>query len=268
MEQVTASVIADEQVKEQVLNAAAISCLNCGQTLAGRYCAHCGQPSNTHRLSLHDILHDLWHSFTHTDIGFLKLVKELSYRPGYVIKAYAAGKRRQYFNPWTFFVLATALYVFTASWSGYLNTFDQASAEFELEVQKKAMEQMANIFENHLKLVNFLFIPLLGAITWFMFRKSGYNYAENLVFQAYVYGQTALAFCVLLVPVYLLFPKTLPVLNIGYTLFSMGYFMVAARQFFGNSWPKTIIKTLLVYLVNFLLLVIPVALYVGFLLKK
>src|SRR5690606_26114281 len=142
MEQVKKPVFADAKVKEQLIEAAAIPCLNCGQLLNGAYCAGCGQRSDTGRLNLPEILRDLWHSLTETNVGVLHLVRELAYRPGHVVREYAAGHRRRYFNPWTFFVLATALYVFTATWSGYLNTFGQASAGFELEVQKKAMEQM------------------------------------------------------------------------------------------------------------------------------
>ena len=34
--------------------------LDCGAALTDRFCAHCGQPANTHRISLkHLLLHDL-----------------------------------------------------------------------------------------------------------------------------------------------------------------------------------------------------------------
>ena len=46
------------------------NCLDCGAALTDRFCAHCGQPADTHRITLkHLLLHDLPHSVWHVDKG-------------------------------------------------------------------------------------------------------------------------------------------------------------------------------------------------------
>src|SRR5687767_9608092 len=41
-------------------------CMNCDQSFTGLYCNHCGQKI-AHRLNTSHVLHELFHSLTHTD---------------------------------------------------------------------------------------------------------------------------------------------------------------------------------------------------------
>ena len=65
---------------------------------------------------MHHILHDLVHVFTHADKGFLFLTKELALRPGITAKAYLEGKRKQYFNPFSYLMLTIAVSAFLTNY--------------------------------------------------------------------------------------------------------------------------------------------------------
>ncbi|GEM_PF-4297466 len=80
-------------------------CLNCGAAWQPgmNYCPQCGQKTDIHRLTFTHILHEFFHAFTHADKGIFHLLKGLATQPGTVAREYVEGKRKKYFNPFTFF---------------------------------------------------------------------------------------------------------------------------------------------------------------------
>src|SRR6476646_10857932 len=86
--------------------------LNCGTLLAGKHCHECGQKAGVHRLTLHELFHEVWHVFTHTDKGILKLIKDLFIRPVSVYDGYFGGQRKKYFSPVLFFLVTAGILTF------------------------------------------------------------------------------------------------------------------------------------------------------------
>ncbi|MBD1429705.1 DUF3667 domain-containing protein [Sphingobacterium litopenaei] len=81
------------------MNFDSTTCLNCHKEIHGKYCSHCGQSADTHRLSLsHFIAHDVVHGVFHLDKGLLFTIKQVLTRPGYAAMDYIAGKRKSYYN--------------------------------------------------------------------------------------------------------------------------------------------------------------------------
>ena len=88
---------------------AIVDCVNCGQSVvAGPYCSHCGQ-QRPHRLSLAHVLHEIVHVFTHADKSIFAFAGQVLVRPGRVVADYLAGRRKRYFNPFQFLLLAVGL---------------------------------------------------------------------------------------------------------------------------------------------------------------
>ena len=111
-----------------------IICKNCGHIYSGQFCNNCGQPSDTHKLNLHFIWHDLQHAFLHFDKGVLFTAKELFTRPGNSIREFIEGKRVKHFKPISLVIILATLY-------GVLSrpTFSPARTT-RLRVQPKSME--------------------------------------------------------------------------------------------------------------------------------
>jgi hypothetical protein len=97
-------------------------CKNCGSTLTGKFCQNCGQKADIHRITFKHLLHEFFHALTHADKGFLFLVKEMTTRPGYVVQEYLDGKRKKYFNPLSFLVIAAAIWAILVLKSGYFES--------------------------------------------------------------------------------------------------------------------------------------------------
>ena len=108
----------------------ATHCLNCNAALTPgqAYCSVCGQKADTHRLSLHDIGHAAIHVFTHTDHSVLGLVRDLAYKPGRVARDYVDGKRRKYFNPFTFFIVVVGVASLVLGASKFVDFVGKAQA--------------------------------------------------------------------------------------------------------------------------------------------
>jgi len=79
------------------------SCLNCGATLTGRYCAMCGQSAHIHRDFL-SIGHDVLHSVFHFDGKFWRTMPELAFHPGRLTRRYVEGERAKFVSPMALFL--------------------------------------------------------------------------------------------------------------------------------------------------------------------
>ena len=90
------------------------NCKNCDIELQPHYdfCPKCSQKTKLHRLSMHEVVHEGIHYFTHADKGLFQLIRDLTIKTGTVAREYAEGKRKKYFSPLNFFLLAATLYVF------------------------------------------------------------------------------------------------------------------------------------------------------------
>ncbi|HEX8331164.1 MAG TPA: DUF3667 domain-containing protein, partial [Segetibacter sp.] len=191
------------------------NCLNCGDELpeGKNFCASCGQKTETHRLTLHEILHEALHAITHADKGFFYLVKELAIRPGAVAREYIEGRRKRYFNPYSFLVIVTGVLVLVSS---NLRIFGYSSSEQpklnitkgspqEIEAKKaflKRTAQFTDFVNNHSNIVLFISTPFLAFMFWLMYKKKKLFYAEHLTamvfFNSFLMIATALIFAPLI----------------------------------------------------------------------
>jgi hypothetical protein len=74
-------------------------CLNCGTTVAGRYCQHCGQENLPPKESLWHLIVHFFNDFTHFDGKFFSTVRLLLFKPGFLSQEYMLGRRARYLNP-------------------------------------------------------------------------------------------------------------------------------------------------------------------------
>lgn len=170
----------------------ATTCLNCNEPIAEgqRFCGRCGQKSPVHRFTLAHFFHEFFHAFTHTDKGILHLLKGLATQPGVVAKEYIEGKRKKYFNPFTFFLILMGAYVLS---SQFFTTekIETAVPQSILRIPNEEVRAKAiGMFERGVKLRTFtrksgnilgmIAVPLIAWVFWLAYRKRSFNYAEHL----------------------------------------------------------------------------------------
>lgn len=172
-------------------------CLNCGMALYAHqeFCSHCGQKADTRRFTFKQLLRDLLHAFMHAEKGVLRLLKGLALKPGATAAAFVEGKRKTYFNPFTFLALCIAFMVFLNNWIKPYNdppvTNQQVLQRMPNQEMKElyvlTVERSAEIQEfgnKYLDLISVLISPYFACIIWLFFRRRKRNAAEITV--AYV----------------------------------------------------------------------------------
>ena len=171
------------------------SCANCGNQLNPGYqfCPVCGQTAHVHRFTIGHILHEFFHAFTHADKSIFSFTRDLAVKPGLVAAEYVAGKRKKYFNPFTYLLICIAIF---ALLNNTFRTYQEEQAKpdpnivaaiKDESVKRKyiaSMERAAKASKfvtKNSNIVTMIALPLYAFIFWLFFRKRGRNYAEMLV---------------------------------------------------------------------------------------
>ncbi|MCC6463082.1 MAG: DUF3667 domain-containing protein [Saprospiraceae bacterium] len=167
-----------------------ITCKNCGFEYEGKFCPQCGQKAKTKRITNKAVLGEIRERLLHFDQGFVYTIQQLFLRPGQTIRDYLAGKRVKYAKPIKFMLWAAALNFLVLYYFGiYQEILNQISAQAGKDVSQVALVQY--IFR-YPSLMLLLLIPNIAFFSWLFFRKTGYNYAEHIVLNAYLMGEVAI----------------------------------------------------------------------------
>lgn len=225
-----------------------LTCKNCGNTFEGNFCNQCGQRTDVHRFTFKHTLHDFFHSFTHIDRGILFLIRELFTRPGYTAKDYIEGKRKKYFNPFQYLFLAVAAATFLSV--NYhlmgpkvdINSIGPGINTFGLQYNA--------FMYKYFNIVQLVSVPVIALFSWLFFKKSGYNYAENLVLNTFLGAQRTMMF-ILITPFLYIFNHYWYIPLSVYYVAWLIYYGWAFVQFFNESKGKVIFK----YIISILLFI-------------
>ncbi len=221
----------------------AFTCSNCGTQFTSPYCPDCGQKAGVGRLTLHNIVHELWHGFTHTDKGILRLWSDLLLRPATAYHNYFNGKRKSYFSPVVFFLLSFGFYIF----------FDQKVFDYQDHVN---LIQTGHLYNNevgryvqeHSKYMALVLLPIESLLTWLLFYKR-YNLAECITFWllCVAFSNTILT---LLTPVRLLFINYKATTDYLINLISIAIFLWHGVAVFGKPLLNNLKIAIIVLLIS------------------
>ena len=215
------------------------ACKNCNHHFKGNYCDNCGQSSETHKLDFEYLWHEIQHGFFHFDKGVLYTSKELFKRPGHSIREFIDGKRINHFKPLSYVIVLATLY-------GFLyHFFIKEAPAFIVATTSDGDPRILLIPKinewiiTHYAIISLLTLPLSALCSFWAFKKSGYNYVENLIMNAFLLGQ-CMVLKLLFFPFVLLFDarsitsifSTLPgLLGVGLTFWTY-------MQFYNNLKMK------------------------------
>lgn len=86
------------------------NCLNCGATVAGRYCQDCGQENIETRETFWSLTKHFVYDVLHFDGKFFSTLKHLFTKPGFVAKQYVEGRRQAYLHPIRMYLFTSAFF--------------------------------------------------------------------------------------------------------------------------------------------------------------
>lgn len=106
-------------------------CVTCGAALGGSFCSQCGEKvlHAEHDYSVRHFVEESAEGFLHLDSRFLRTLRLLLMRPGFLTAEFVSGRRVPYMKPISmFFVVALAFYLlFPAATAFFSNPGDLSS---------------------------------------------------------------------------------------------------------------------------------------------
>lgn len=252
------------------------TCKNCFFILSDEqnFCSNCGQKTAVHRLSLHEIGHDVVHYFSHTDSGIFYVIKELVTAPGKLALAYIEGARKRIINPVTLLLICGTIMYFGMN----LMKLDVAMGEVLAKPEsfqfptEKAKQKYIRIYSNTKKVYQFMnqytkllllvFAPIIAFLYWLFFKKAVFNYAEHLVAYMFFSSMSGLISTTLLLIIVFtkiagntsvfLISTIIPGLYLSWAYFQLlGY---TTKMQFAKAVLYTFMITLILYILIFILM--------------
>lgn len=246
-------------------------CLNCNHNLTKtqNFCSNCGQVTSTHRFTIASFFHEGFHAVTHADKGLFYLLKELTIRPGVVAREFIQGKRKKYFNPFTFFLLLMALFVFV---NNFMNPDKDEKRTIPVGITKikhpVVKQDQLTKYHRAMKARDFMkkngnitamfAIPFFAFFFWLIYYRKPYNYAEHLVANLMFITFANLAFTLVVFPLQGILKGTpwIPFIPLLGFMLQAFYYAVAYKGFLQLKGFWSVFKVALSSIISIVLWVI------------
>ena len=176
------------------------ACINCGTDGEGTFCQQCGQKLQIPRLTFKQFGRDILDRVLGLEGMLPRTMKGLSSNPGRVIREYVKGNRKRYVNPVSYYFVMFGVYLLMLSLlnidladminaKAIQESVGGAVGDGEVTVDQAQMQSEINqqVFKN-VQFLGMLMFPFIAWLATVFFRKSGYNFMENIILPFYVYG--------------------------------------------------------------------------------
>lgn len=239
-------------------------CKNCNQEFRGNFCSHCGQSAQTHAINLHFLWHDIQHGLFHFDKGIFYTLKQLFTRPGYAVQDFLRGKRVRHFKPFSLLVVLATIFGFLSHFS-HINIAQVPTSKldaFNLKIIHLLLKAKDWLIDHYALVSVFIYLPISTIATYWAFGKKQFNFAEQLILQAFVASQgLALRMIPLVLSIFVHQVKSFAFISTIFMFISAGFGFWTYFQFFNETAEsKRVFKIFLSFffqlLIIFVLLVI------------
>jgi hypothetical protein len=199
-------------------------CKSCGFSGNGTYCSRCGQSFNTKRITIIELVRELYRFFLHIDKGFFFTLKQLVIAPGHMQRSYIEGRRSVHQKPFSMFLICATISAVSRYWIfNAINHYYHSDIIIEVK-----------FFHEYMVIMFILLVPVYILFTYLLFYKSGYNYAEIGVLILYV-ASVFFLLAVLIALLKLIYPH-LDTVYIEFPIYII-YITITFLNFF-NTTPR------------------------------
>lgn len=168
-----------------------INCKNCDFKFAGKYCPNCSQSATANvRLTFKSITRDFLDTVFNLDKGFIYTFLSLLQQPGFVVRSFINGKRKNFTNPTKYFIIATAIQAL----GEYLFLYEKDGIPFRTySFLSNELNQNMQLWNQTLTLDYPILSGIINLIIWpipfyFLFERLKYNIPELISAMIYFYG--------------------------------------------------------------------------------
>lgn len=254
------------------------SCLNCGSPLAGEFCSSCGQKRPHTDLTLGEFLRETTEELTHWEGKVPRTLTTLLRRPGELTRDFLAGRRARWLPPLRVYIICSLLFfvskplvesvtdrsvrdmakVSITNDDGSTTLTPQARAEIEQGLPARIFgvdrliraasdpKKLNRAIDSTMPKAMFILLPLFALFTNIAWRRRAPRYPAHLYSALHIHGAWFVALFVSTVAAGFL-PEAISV-AVGVALlgYMVWYAIRAFRVLYGESWPRTLIKSAVV----------------------
>lgn len=248
------------------------NCKNCNELITGNFCINCGQKKYK-RIDRKYVMEEVQYTFLHANKGLLYSAKTILKNPGKTARDFIDGNRVRHYKP---ILLTFVLSGLSAFLSYKVIGMEAMMRDYYsvMHMDSVFMQKIMATISSYMSLFMMILIPFFALATRIAFRKSGHNYYEHVVMNAYILSYYTLISIILIYPLMFIFrhsssaiPYYLMQASVWITPLLLIWFF---KGFYAEkSWMTIILKvliilglTLLGYLAFILLTGIVVMIYV------
>jgi hypothetical protein len=258
-------------------------CHNCDASLAGPWCAQCGQKSSSLNPTWHDVVHEWLHEVLHLDGKIFQTLRTLFLAPGALTAEHNRGRRASYIGPLRLYLtMSVVFFVLTSVVPNPDAGVDSPQAATEqaaetgglppgivaimpapvvtgLQRASEHSEQFDELLSHTFQRMMFVLVPVFAALVLVAYRRWRRNYPEFLYFSLHFHA-AALGFFMLAVPLQALADERwLKIAQLAALVGSFVYLVAALRRAFGGARLATVLRASALVVAYVVVLLISVA---------
>lgn len=216
-----------------------MNCLNCGHPVEENYCPNCGQHVKVDRFGWRYFGKKFLDIFD-VDQGFFSTCYKLMIKPGLAVREYMEGKRVGFSNPIKMFLIIGAIATYLTFNFNLFITGEITQYPFFTDFEQ--WKGFTTYSVRYFSFFTLTGIPFFAISSWLFFKKSGFNFSENLVLNFYVaVGQFIIV--ILLAPIVIMFNNDF--MTFVYGFLNAAYNIWFLYQFFRPNQKSGIFKAIL-----------------------
>ena len=239
-------------------------CPNCATPPAGRYCSHCGQRVVDLRPTLHGLLHEAFHEFSHVDGKVIRTIGLLLFRPGRLTREFFDGKRARSVTPLRLYLLTSVLFFGVMAMlppSRNLRvSLTNARPEFTQAAERMNRDPaiLSHALETAFPKAMFVLMPLFGLIVYAFYWRRERMYVPHFYFAVHYH---AFAFVILAIfeAMAPLHGRPVQVARVVLLLAPVAYLTMALRTVYGGGRLMAAVKAIAILTIDLLFVFVTMA---------
>lgn len=227
------------------------SCKNCNYSVKAKYCENCGQRTSVNKVTFKETIQDFIDMVFSVNAPLMLTLKMLIVNPGKLFREYLEGKRKKYYKPVAFLILATIVFVLIKAMLKYDPMQGFVSAGVSDEKMMTLLQEAGVYMSKNSNNIVFIFVFTLSiSLKLFFFKR--YLLSEYVAISFYIIGFYTIITSILIF--YLKFVGTQ--LNMIPLIILMIYILYAITSFFQTFNIWVLIKLIFAYMISLFLYMI------------
>ncbi|MFM2388058.1 MAG: hypothetical protein RL660_2815 [Bacteroidota bacterium] len=134
------------------------------------------------------LAHEIPHSFFHVDSQIVANFRMMLTKPGEMLNDFIGGKRKRYFPPVMFTIIAVTVFLFSVNYSPDFDIESMLTVDSTSSKVRQILINAVKFIQKYFKFY-ILIIPLLISwVTYLVYKKSKYNFPEHAVINAFIFS--------------------------------------------------------------------------------